>query len=114
MKPRQGYSTRAYRPEWVRALTGPLGRRIPSRWLEKRDRGGNSNIWVIHTDSTKECPGQYLIRHWQVSPQGQIRKAVFPQLVASNLLEARGYVPYELNIERCEAESPYKIIEIWY
>jgi hypothetical protein len=115
MKPRHGFSTRPYRPQWVRAVNGPLGRRIPRRWLERSDSSGNHNFWVIHTDSTKECPGRYLVRHWQVSSHGQVRKAVYPQLSATNLLEARALVPYEFEgVDRCDAEPLHWVLEIWY
>jgi hypothetical protein len=114
MKPRQGFNNRPYRPEWVRALSGPLGERIPRRWLERRDPEGNHNLWVIHTDSTKECPGRYLVRHWQVSPRGKIQKAVYPELTAPNLLEARALVPYGAQCIDCDAEPQHKVIEIWY
>lgn len=114
MKPRQGFSSRPYRPEWVRALKGPLGERIPNRWLEKRDPEGNHNIWVIHSDSTKECPGRYLVRHWQVTSHGKVRKAVYPELSAPNLLEARAMVPYGSQCIDCDAEPQHKVLEIWY
>ena len=115
MKPRQGFSHRPYRPLWVRALTGPLGERIPSLWLARRDRGGNHNIWVIHTDSTPECPGRYLVRHWQVSSRGEIRKAVYPRLSATNLLEARAFIPYESRrVSGRTAKPLFGVLEVWY
>jgi len=115
MKPRQGFNVRPYRPQWVRALSGPLGGGVPRRWLTRPDPAGNHNIWVIHTDSTKECPGRYLVRHWQVSPRGKIRKAIFPRLSATSLLEARAFVPYDSKCnDGCDGAPMHKVLEVWY
>lgn len=56
-----------------------------------------------------------MVRHWQVSSHGQVRKAVYPQLSATNLLEARALVPYEFEgVDRCDAEPLHWVLEIWY
>lgn len=101
-----------YSPQWVRAIVGPLGHKIPAEWTVRRDRYGYTNIWVVHSDEGGPCR-VFVVRHWQVSPTGQTRAAAEPRIRADSLLEARAVIPYGL-IRVPIGVPDLEIIEVWF
>jgi hypothetical protein len=106
MSPRQ-----PYKPRWVRAIVGPLGTQIPAEWRVRTDSCGATNIWVVHRETNPYL--SFVVRHWQVSPTGQIRTATEPRIRSDSMLEARAVIPYGL-IRVPVGVPDLEITEIWF
>jgi hypothetical protein len=78
----------------------------------RKDQHGNHNIWVIH-NRPYDHPKHYVVRHWQVNPNGKIRTATEPRAIVNTLVEARAVIPYGLL--RVPIGVPeLRIIEVWF